>query len=351
MATVLPKDGELQGPPTEPLNCTQGPTQALASGPLRRLPSESPPPRVLSINAIMRQHPRARLYVRPALWTAQHLQLLDCHFIIAAQERRPKKETEKRDASTVPPPRRRSLHAANLTSRLQSASDVAAQTLAIVNLLDACDIYMFLLSGDGCGMRIPYMRTELSIYFNGRIADTLLTDGMFTCNGDIPVLACVNLDTARWMRDMTVNGRSPRQPNDPVSRIRQKKLDRLTPPIEAEDPYLVAVLIALAQEQRRQRPRAAKLSDSQTPRTASNAAEGLVTEEPFRVCVIGVPAQTPKELHIYSSTIPASFLDRFDHPAQSFPSCPVQISYLSIPLTSPKRLVYTLRKMVQKGNN
>lgn len=34
-----------------------------------------------SINSIMREHSRTRLYVRPFLWTSQHLQLLECQFV------------------------------------------------------------------------------------------------------------------------------------------------------------------------------------------------------------------------------------------------------------------------------
>lgn len=37
-------------------------------------------PEPSSINDLIRQHPRTRLYVKPSQWTPQHLELLQCHF-------------------------------------------------------------------------------------------------------------------------------------------------------------------------------------------------------------------------------------------------------------------------------
>lgn len=38
-------------------------------------------PEPASINAILRDHCRTRLFVQPILWTSQHLRLLDCQFV------------------------------------------------------------------------------------------------------------------------------------------------------------------------------------------------------------------------------------------------------------------------------
>jgi hypothetical protein len=41
----------------------------------------SQPPQSFSLNDLLRQHCRDRLYVQPLHWTAQHLQLLECRFV------------------------------------------------------------------------------------------------------------------------------------------------------------------------------------------------------------------------------------------------------------------------------
>jgi hypothetical protein len=43
-------------------------------------PQASQPPQSFSLNDLLRQHCRDRLYIQPLHWTAQHLQLLECRF-------------------------------------------------------------------------------------------------------------------------------------------------------------------------------------------------------------------------------------------------------------------------------
>ncbi|KAI1157805.1 hypothetical protein F5B18DRAFT_139175 [Nemania serpens] len=45
-------------------------------------------PEPSSINSIIREHNRSRLYVRPLHWTSQHLQLLGCRFVLKKATRR-----------------------------------------------------------------------------------------------------------------------------------------------------------------------------------------------------------------------------------------------------------------------
>jgi len=44
-------------------------------------PQASQSPQSSSLNDLLRQHCRDRLYVQPLHWTAQHLQLLGCRFV------------------------------------------------------------------------------------------------------------------------------------------------------------------------------------------------------------------------------------------------------------------------------
>lgn len=244
------------------------------------------------MNGIIRQHPRSRLYVRPILWTADHLRLLNCHF--AVQERRPKKKSIQRHGS---------YQFTRLANRLSSASGAAAQKLAIMSLLAPCGVQPFCLSGDGRGLTFPfrclahsflpksllmswsYSREFLSFYFDSRIVDDLRTDGIFSYDAATPALAFVNLDTVRSLRDMSVNGSYSKRPNGPVASLGQKKLDLLKPPNEPEDPYLAAVLISLAQEQRwrQQQQREAGIPVPIIPHETLGEAGRLYTDGSFRV--------------------------------------------------------------------
>lgn len=66
----------------------------------------------------------------------------------------------------------------------------------------------------------------------------------------MPALAYLNLKTVTSRRENSIEMPVSNRFNPPVARLRQKKLRRLQPVREVEDPYIVAVLIALAQEQR-----------------------------------------------------------------------------------------------------
>lgn len=78
----------------------------------------------------------------------------------------------------------------------------------------------------------------------------LFTDGVFSVESNIPVLAYLHLSTLQSRRKNSVKVSASNQPNSPVFRLQQKEQRRLQPSKELEDPYIVAVLIALAQEQR-----------------------------------------------------------------------------------------------------
>jgi len=57
-------------------------------------------------------------------------------------------------------------------------------------------------------------------------------------------------DSMSSLRDDSIKIPRCNKSNPPIARLRQKQLRRLQPPAKVEDPYIVAILIALAQEQR-----------------------------------------------------------------------------------------------------
>lgn len=163
--------------------------------------------------------------------------------------------------------------------------------------------------------------------------------------------------------------------NEPGFRVWEKKLKLLEPQNPVEDPYIVAILIALAQGQRRAQQQESQGADSEikpenqtshvdaditssaNSRTADSCS--LSTEQmarntanSFKVCSaqswIGALFIKPKKvqvlahsgivadtLYVYTANIDSEFLDKFDEPSHYSPSCPVTIKHSRVPLTSP----------------
>lgn len=92
--------------PAEPKSTPKRKAEALLPSPpcqrLSRPPSITPPPEPLSINDIIRQHCRTRLYVPPWCWTDSHLHLLGCEFV----PEEPQKTGKDCGQATTPQPAR-----------------------------------------------------------------------------------------------------------------------------------------------------------------------------------------------------------------------------------------------------
>lgn len=84
----------------------------------------------------------------------------------------------------------------------------------------------------------------------------LSTDGVFSNNSVALSLTYITFDKIQSLRKKHMymppyKGVNETTVNVPGLRVRQKRLDSLKPQNPAEDLYIVAILIALAQEQRR----------------------------------------------------------------------------------------------------
>ncbi|KAF5018789.1 hypothetical protein F66182_9207 [Fusarium sp. NRRL 66182] len=229
-----PSDGVLSSPASES-GQKRGVEDALLSGPQpqpprrRRLVSStaefqipafldlSPPrsvraPEPSSINSIIREHSRSRLYVSPLHWISQHLQLLDCQFVLKKTAKQKHEESSQEERQ-------------RLGSTDQSS---CSKSKALGNRQ----------------------------HFDQRVVSALKTDGAFSCSSSrstAPSLAYLDLETLGSRRDKSVRFSSSNRVNPPIASLREKRQRQLRPLIEVEDPYIAAVLIALAQGRRRQR--------------------------------------------------------------------------------------------------
>jgi hypothetical protein len=104
-----------------------------------------------------------------------------------------------------------------------------------------------------------YFSSELAFRF-GRKVIRLATDGVFAStlsSQTAPTLAYLDLSTLELRREKSVQIPNLSD-NPPVYRLGRVRQRRLRPANDLEDPYIAAVLIGLAQEQRQQQDTAAR---------------------------------------------------------------------------------------------
>lgn len=143
--------------------------------------------------------------------------------------------------------------------------------------------------------------------------------------------------------------------NDPSVGLIRKRLRQLQPAIELEDPYIVAVLIALAQKRSYQRHQAGLNTHqgyyNRAVELKPHSAYG--TQGPFQVCLPisreNFKTLTTPQVHllalagsqtfcVYKALFPRSFLEKLNNPSQFSPSGPISISYYPLPHLDPKKL-------------
>ncbi|PLN79115.1 hypothetical protein BDW42DRAFT_173584 [Aspergillus taichungensis] len=295
-----------------------------------------------SIHSILRDNARKRLYVNPIAWTSDHLQLLACTFNYRPARSWNRKERAKRhplESSHAPEnvecqvergiyESQRLKYANNLKVMLANPSLLGGKKSALQEILEAYNIH-------------PQRSDILSFYFNRQHAAHLVTDGIFSSSAAPSSVAFITFDTIQSLRANHVQPHKSK--SVPVLRQRRKRLQLLDPPNPAEDPYVLAVLIALAQNQRREQQEQKQQKDQglgtgmneTQPKSASLPSEGMEQGAPsaaqsFKVHVLAVSLAFAKYLYVYTATIPVEFLDKFDEPFRYSPSCPIVVKYRRI---------------------
>ncbi|TPR06850.1 Methyltransferase domain family protein [Aspergillus niger] len=89
----------------------------------------------------------------------------------------------------------------------------------------------------------------LSFYFRRQSVASIWTEGVFSRKSTGPSLAYVTFDGIQSRRSKYVHNSPGKGFNEPVFRTCDKKLRSLQPANTIEDPYIMGILIALAQEQ------------------------------------------------------------------------------------------------------
>jgi hypothetical protein len=113
---------------------TPSPTWSRLSSPATIL--RPPVPEPLSINSVIRQYCRSRLYVPPLHWTSDHLQLLDCRFALKRAQRKGRSKPRRRPATSRDDQSRLTDNVTHSQRQYQAAKLTVSQTaIHAANLL------------------------------------------------------------------------------------------------------------------------------------------------------------------------------------------------------------------------
>ncbi|KAK3311639.1 uncharacterized protein B0T15DRAFT_499579 [Chaetomium strumarium] len=252
-------------------------------------------PPSLSINQLAALHPRERLLVRPERWTDRQLSLLPCRFHSHGEGGRAKgMPTEYRS------PELSDLESGRLAIRLDEADNLEDRIKLIDDLLRLVS---------ELGDIRPWYLSSAQLYFNQHPCATFGPYGyedreIITAAPHRKKISFALFDSAEPSRKRFQHLR----PKDWLWRSgaeaeRMSILGkRLAPSDRYRDPYLAAVIIAMAQKERRK-----------APQQASPGSGGG-----FTVRLLFVDRESPS-LFQYVAHVQGAFLDMFDHPARQPP--------------------------------
>ncbi|KAK4238208.1 hypothetical protein C8A03DRAFT_33814 [Achaetomium macrosporum] len=243
----------------------------------------------LSINQLVARHARERLLVRPVRWTDRRLSLLRCRFHSQGEGGR---------AEGMP------------TAYLKpetSDSDSERQTLYLEhtdNFWDrsrSIDELLGLVS-EHRTLNRKYLGS-VALYFNQQpCAKFAYKDReIITAQPGRKRIRFALFDMSEPLRQRFQHFKPPWPKNEPVAEHKRRLRKRLAPRDRYRDPYLVAVIIALAQKKRHEAPQQAS-----PPRGFT-----------VRLLILD---RDKTSVFQYVAHVQGSFLDMFDHPATQPPS-------------------------------
>ncbi|PYI01212.1 hypothetical protein BO78DRAFT_436287 [Aspergillus sclerotiicarbonarius CBS 121057] len=288
-------------------------------------PAQRPCHDTTSIHSLLRANSRERLYVHPICWTLRQPGLLCCHFTLE-KVRVEKGDPPSRSVVQIlrdQQPYKNPLYA---VAQLLAPGTLAAKKFDVVHIL-------------------PH---SLPFFFGQREAARIPTDGLFAHHDALPSLAYITFDTIQTLRKKKVSRPPCGGANRPVWNIHQKRLRSLEPRNPAEDPYIVSILIALAQAQRQHTETKGRAARSfQVSQDRLSWGEAGLTHFP-KVTVLAT-ASIAECLYVYTATIPAEFLDRLDTPAQPLRVVPVPVKYCRISLIPGRKALKKLHHLICTG--
>ncbi|RFN44456.1 hypothetical protein FIE12Z_11315 [Fusarium flagelliforme] len=237
-----------------------------------------------SINDIIRQHPRERLLVQPLEWTHLHIELLKCSFVDETPEGNVEESENK--ASEASGSRKIVNHSAKTAERLATSE---MKNAAIKKLV----------SEDGGPLRF---QRPFGYFCFGKKHEFRLHGSIFSLrsSGNLaPVFAFLQKGMIRIQREGLFQTPRPRRSNPPAELLRKLRLKQLEPEDRFRDPYILAVLIGLAQSQ---------AEDKSSPQTRHRQ------DHVFKTSAVYVDEENTDFFYFYNAQISFAFLSKFEYP-------------------------------------
>ncbi|KAL7947729.1 hypothetical protein V8C42DRAFT_363295 [Trichoderma barbatum] len=273
--------------------------------------SAAPAISALSLYGIARQHCREEIIITPLRWTGRHLELLKCSF-----------------EKPLPEPLTPATYAI-------TEADYSDERSGTRNLEEFFRYYYkapfreqgirLLLTTDGCPLA-PY--DALGLYFNGSIIKRLECVNLCfrssmnrTIRYKRPLVAFIDRGHIELRRKESIGYRSMRA-NPPIMRLFIKKWKKISPPEPLYDPYIVALLIAVAQQKRRH---FYEINSHHETSKGFIFSQVLSTFYSKGQCEVKGEEAYHGWMYLYQAKIPLSFLDMFDNPKLA-PSPPPSVS-------------------------
>jgi hypothetical protein len=307
-------------------------------------------PHPLSVNGLMRKHCKNRLYVRPLQWTAQHLELLGYRFVRKGNQ---KFRGHSKQNSLQLPSKARILEAIeDILIHREPVPEFAA-------LISNAFITAFLKD-----CHLIQLRYRLAFRFKRQFVATARQNGLFSHpdRSSRATLAFLDLEDVSQRRNRIIGLSRPKRAfDDPVRRIKLTQRRRIEPLCEAEDPYIVSVLIALAQGLQRQRPPQKESANGHDERLEEPVAATkpdpdntvlppqILTDTNFEVRLIAL-SKDSRILYFYKASIPSVSLDALNEPSHYHENTNgVQISYHAVRLKACKESVQSIQDIISRG--
>ncbi|KAH6847570.1 hypothetical protein B0I37DRAFT_375367 [Chaetomium sp. MPI-CAGE-AT-0009] len=270
-------------------------------------------PALLSINRLVALHSRERLLVHPLCWTDRQPALLGCRLY----SHRDKVYSAVADENPGLASSKSERVADRLAKRLRCQLDPKKMADTVALLLAPLDPRILI-----------QMSRPIGFYFEQRSHACIR---VCYVSVDTFTLACLDFNQTMLLRHSYFRPSShPRHMDWAGLRRSTTMIKRHTPKDPQKDPLVVAVVIALAQMERR------------------HAAQPLPPDSSFTVRILFTGEGRPKPINLYVAHVQASFLDKLDFPSREpAVSSGLDIDHWHIPAkpsqTLPQRVCQTLR--------
>lgn len=265
----------------------------------------------MSIYGIARQHCREEILTNPFRWTSRHLKLLRCSF--------------ERPLPEPLTPATYSVTEADYTEERSGTPYLQEFFHYYYKIQFREQGIRLLLTTDGCPL-IAY--DALGLYFNGGVIKRLecvslcLRSSMHTTlRYRRPLAAFIDRGHIELRRRQSISYRQMRY-NQPIIRLFNNKWAKICPHEPVYDPYIVTLLIGVAQQKRRHFQ---EINCDEEATKDVIFSQVLSTFYSKGQCEVVGEEAFNGWMYLYQANIPLSLLDMFDNPKYA-PSTPPSVS-------------------------